>query len=98
MSEWDSIYISSNERMSLTNNWTNVFTAKFQDLNNMCVLKFIFAFCSAHIMNKISYNLKKFIIDKRLKRIIMHVFGSMVNCGHMNGINELCILLCYLVK
>ena len=24
MSEWDSIYISSNERMSLTNNWTNV--------------------------------------------------------------------------
>ena len=23
MSEWDSIYISSNERMSLTRNWTN---------------------------------------------------------------------------
>ena len=36
MSEWDSIYISSNERMSLTSNWTNVFTAKFLDLTQYC--------------------------------------------------------------
>ena len=35
--------------------------------------------CSAHIMHRISYNLeKKFEIDRRLKRIIMHAFGSMV--------------------
>ena len=40
MAEWDSIYISSNERMSLFSDCTNVFTAKFQDLNTMCVLKF----------------------------------------------------------
>ena len=25
MAEWDSIFISSNERMSLTRNWTNVY-------------------------------------------------------------------------
>ena len=40
MAEWDSIYISSNERMSLSSNCTNDFTAKFQDLNTLCVLKF----------------------------------------------------------
>ena len=50
--------------------------------------------CSAQIMHRISYNLeKKFKIDKRLKRIIMHEFGSMVNCGHMNDIDQLFELL-----
>ena len=28
----------------------------------------------------------------------MHVFGNMVNCGHMNGINELFELLCYVLS
>ena len=37
MAELDSIYISSNERMSLTRNWTNVFAVKFHNINFMCV-------------------------------------------------------------
>ena len=54
--------------------------------------------CSAHIMHRISYNLeKKFKIDKQIKRIVLHVFDRMVNCKHMDEINQLFGLLCYIL-
>ena len=54
--------------------------------------------CSAHIMHRISYNLnKKFKLEKALKRIILHVFGRMVNCRQMNKINLLFGLVCYIL-
>ena len=52
---------------------------------------------SAHIMHRISHNFnKKFKLEKALKRIILHVFGGMVNCRQMNEINQLFGLVCYI--
>ena len=54
--------------------------------------------CSAHIMHRISYNLnKKFKLEKSLRRRILHVFGRMVNCRHMNEINKPFGLVCYIL-
>ena len=54
--------------------------------------------CSAHIMHRISYNLnKKFKLEKAIKRIILHVFGRMVNCRQMNESNQLFGLGCYIL-
>ena len=54
--------------------------------------------CSAHIMHRISYNLgKKFLIEKQLKRIILHAFGRMVNCNQMDEIDQIFGLLCYIL-
>ena len=51
--------------------------------------------CSAHI---ISYNLnKEFKLEKSLRRILLHVFGHMVNCRQMNEINQLFGLVCYIL-
>ena len=54
--------------------------------------------CSAHIMHRISYNLgRKFKIEKQLKRIILHVFGRMVNSKQIDEINQIFGLLCYVL-
>ena len=41
MTEWDSICVTDwDSKMSLEDNWTNIFADKFHDINNMCVLKY----------------------------------------------------------
>ena len=70
------------------------FIAKNENLDAITVLHL----CSAHIMHSISYNLnKKFKLEKALKRIILHVFGRMVNCRQMNEINQIFGLVCYIL-
>ena len=39
----------------------------------------------------------KFKLEKPLRRSILHVFGRMVNCRHMNEINQLFGLVCYIL-
>ena len=54
--------------------------------------------CSAHIMHRISYKIDKdYKIDKKLKRLVLHAFGTMVNSRNIDEIKRvfesLCILL-----
>ena len=54
--------------------------------------------CSAHIMHRVSYNLdKRYKIDKRLKHVILHVLGTMVQSTKINEIDLLFESLCYLL-
>ena len=70
------------------------FIANYENIGVITVLHL----CSAHIMHRISYNLnKKFKLEKAIKRIILHVFGRMVNCRQMNEINQLFGLICYIL-
>ena len=49
-------------------------------------------------MHRIRYNLnKKFKLEKALKRIILHVFGRMVNTRLMNQKNQIFGLICYIL-
>ena len=76
----------------LQNCWR--FVNNGEDLNVTTVLHL----CSAHVMHRISYNLdKKFKIDKQIKRIILHVFGRILNSNNIHEIDHLFELLCYVL-
>ena len=54
--------------------------------------------CSAHIMHRISYQLdKNYKIDKKVKRLVLHAFGTMVKSSNIEEIilvfESLCTLL-----
>ena len=52
--------------------------------------------CSAHVMHKISYNIdKKFKVDAKLKRVVLHVFGRMLACKNIQEVDLLFEVLCY---
>ena len=54
--------------------------------------------CTAHIMHRISYNLnKKFKLNKKLKQIILLVFGRMVTSNKIKDVDKLFELLCYIL-
>ena len=51
--------------------------------------------CSVHILIKICLNsVKKFKRDRQMKRLVLHVFGRVVNCKHMDEMYLLFELLC----
>ena len=54
--------------------------------------------CSAHVMHRISYNIgKKFKLDKKVKKVILHVFGRMLTSKNILEIYHLFELLCFVL-
>ena len=93
---YDAHYMFSIQQISILNylQYCWEFIANNENSRAITVLHL----CSAHIMHRISYNFnKKFKLEKVLKRIILHAFSHMVNCRHMNEINQLFGLVCYIL-